>query len=126
MGRNQEDSCETKCDFYEGFDSRTALLPESDHHRVFTMEDLRSFGRERVQCPYYTAREAIKEADVIVFNYLYLLDPQISSSMLKTFAKTKDSIVVFDEAHNIDDVCLEAYTLKLNNQVISAASNNVH
>lgn len=106
MGRNAEDSCDSKCDFYEGFDSRTSLLPDSEHHRVFTMEDLRGVGRDRVQCPYYTAREAIKEADIIVFNYLYLLDPQISTNMLKLFAKSQDSIVVFDEAHNIDDVCL--------------------
>jgi DNA excision repair protein ERCC-2 len=45
--------------------------------------------------------------------------------MLKQFTKAKDSIVVFDEAHNIDDVCLEAYTLKLNNQLVAAAGNNL-
>jgi DNA excision repair protein ERCC-2 len=89
------------------------------------MEDLRKASRDRIQCPYYTAREAIKEADIIVFNYLYLLDPQISSNMLKLFAKSNDSIVVFDEAHNIDDVCLEAYTLKLNNQLVGAATGNI-
>ncbi len=61
----------------------------------------------------------------MVFNYLYLLDPQISSGMLKQFARSNDSIVVFDEAHNIDDVCLEAYTLKLNNQVVSGAAGNI-
>lgn len=43
-------------------------------------------------------------ADVIVFNYLYLIDPQISAPYLKNLSK--DSIVVFDEAHNIDDVCI--------------------
>lgn len=45
--------------------------------------------------------------------------------MIKTFAKSNDSIVVFDEAHNIDDVCLEAYTLKINSQVITSATTNV-
>lgn len=45
--------------------------------------------------------------------------------MLKQFAKSHDSIVVFDEAHNIDDVCLEAYTLKLNNQLVASAGNNL-
>lgn len=45
--------------------------------------------------------------------------------MLKQFARSNDSIVVFDEAHNIDDVCLEAYTLKLNNQVVSGAAGNI-
>jgi len=43
-------------------------------------------------------------ADIIVFNYLYLIDPQISGSFLKNLSK--DTIVVFDEAHNIDDVCI--------------------
>ena len=70
------------------------------------MEDLRRYGRDKNQCPYFTAREAIKDADVIVFNYLYLLDPQISSDMVKKLSRQMDTIVVFDEAHNIDDVCL--------------------
>ena len=88
------------------------------------MEDLRKYGREKIQCPYYTAREGLKVADIIVFNYLYLIDPQISGSFLKNLSK--DTIVVFDEAHNIDDVCIEAYTLKVNNQVLVQASRNIN
>lgn len=68
------------------------------------MEDLRKYGKDKIQCPYYTAREGLKSADIIVFNYLYLIDPQISGSFLKNLSK--DTIVVFDEAHNIDDVCI--------------------
>jgi DNA excision repair protein ERCC-2 len=45
--------------------------------------------------------------------------------MIKKFAKSKDTIVVFDEAHNIDDVCLESYTLKINNQVLNSSANNL-
>jgi DNA excision repair protein ERCC-2 len=63
-------------------------------------------------------------ADIIVFNYLYLIDPQISGSFLKNLSK--DTIVVFDEAHNIDDVCIEAYTLKVNSQVLINASRNIN
>lgn len=36
-----------------------------------------------------------------------------------------DTIVVFDEAHNIDDVCLESYTLKINNQLMNYADRNI-
>ena len=89
------------------------------------MEDLRKYGREKTQCPYFTAREAIKNADIIVFNYLYLLDPQISSEMVKKLSRQMDTIVVFDEAHNIDDVCLESYTLKINNQLMNYADRNI-
>ena len=30
-------------------------------------------------CPYFLARQAIQVADVVVYNYQYLLDPKISS-----------------------------------------------
>jgi DNA excision repair protein ERCC-2 len=39
---------------------------------------------------------------------------------------SKDTIVVFDEAHNIDDVCIEAYTLKVNNQILASARRNIN
>lgn len=60
-----------------------------------------------------------------MFNYLYLLDPQISSDFIKKLAKSKDTIVVFDEAHNIDDVCIEAYSLKINRLSLVGAQNNI-
>lgn len=87
------------------------------------MEDLREYGRHKVQCPYYSAREGLKIADIIVFNYLYLIDPQISPNFLKELAK--DTIVVFDEAHNIDDICIESYTLKVNRNVLNNAEASV-
>lgn len=30
-------------------------------------------------CPYYAAREIIKKANIVVYNYLYLIDPNVSS-----------------------------------------------
>ena len=76
-----------------------------------------------MQCPYYSAREGLKFADIIVFNYLYLIDPKISPKFLKELSK--DTIVVFDEAHNIDDVCIESYTVKINRGILTGAENNV-
>jgi Rad3-related DNA helicase len=29
----------------------------------------------------------------------------------------KETIVVFDEAHNIDDACIEAFTVKVTNRI---------
>jgi len=48
---------------------------------------------------------------VIVFNYLYTLDSKIGDTLSKEMKK--DSIIVFDEAHNIDDICLEAYSVDI-------------
>ncbi len=36
-----------------------------------------------------------------------------------------ESIVVFDEAHNIDDICIEALTVKLNKTILEHASKNL-
>ncbi len=37
----------------------------------------------------------------------------------------KETVVVFDEAHNIDDVCIEAYTVRLNKPILAEAVNNI-
>jgi DNA excision repair protein ERCC-2 len=34
---------------------------------------------------------------------------------------SRDSVVVFDEAHNIDDICIESYTIRLNKRVLAQA-----
>lgn len=41
----------------------------------------------------------LPHADVIIYSFHYLLDPKIADQVSKEMSK--DSIVVFDEAHNI-------------------------
>lgn len=66
--------------------------------------------------PYVCSLNAVKtpaeQANVIVYNYLYMIDSDIDD-MIEQEMK-KDCIVVFDEAHNIDDICLEAYSIDIN------------
>ena len=47
------------------------------------------------------------------FSYNYLLDPKISSVVSRDLPR--NSVVVFDEAHNIDSVCIKASIIFLNN-----------
>ena len=65
----------------------------------------------------------IQRANIVVYNYLYLLDPKISGLLTKDHKR--ESVIVFDEAHNIDDVCIEAYTVRLNKAIMMEASNNL-
>lgn len=37
----------------------------------------------------------------------------------------RECIVVFDEAHNIDNVCIEALSVNLRSQTLDAASRNI-
>jgi DNA excision repair protein ERCC-2 len=66
---------------------------------IFSLEDLKEFGRQHQICPYFLARHCINFANVIVYNYQYLLNPRISDMVSSQLQK--DAIVVFDEAHNI-------------------------
>ena len=44
----------------------------------------------------------LQQANVIVFNYSYMLDPKIAEMVSRNF--TRKAVVVFDEAHNIGKV----------------------
>ena len=50
---------------------------------------------------------------------MYMLDGSISDLMAKEIAK--DSVVVFDEAHNIDDICLEVFSIDVNRKLLESA-----
>ena len=118
--REKESSIEV-CEFFDGFDNHGAknLLPAG----VYTLDDLRNLGRENKWCPYYMARHMIQFANVIVYNYAYVIDPKISQMVSKDIGK--DSILVFDEAHNIDNVCIESLSLNLNRRTLEGATKNV-
>ena len=61
----------------------------------------------------------IAYANVVVYNYQYLLDPKVSSLVSRELEK--ECVVVFDEAHNIDNVCIEALSVNLRQQTLDAA-----
>lgn len=43
---------------------------------VYTLEDLRQYGRKKGWCPYFLARHMLAFANVVVYNYQYMLDPK--------------------------------------------------
>ena len=109
------------CEFFEDFESagEGAVLPPG----VYTLHDLRAFGRTKKWCPYFLARNMIAYANVVVYNYQYLLDPKVAG--LVSSALEKECIVVFDEAHNIDNVCIEALSVNLRQQTLDNAGRSI-
>ena len=77
--------------------------------------------------------------DVIIYSFHYLLDPKVAEQVSKEMSK--DSIVVFDEAHNIggqrglyasflrliesDNVCIESLSIDLTRPMLDAAARSV-
>lgn len=109
------------CEYFEGHEREGvhSIMPPG----IYTMEDLMEFGRKKKWCPYYTARHCLSFANVIVYNYQYLLDPKISGLISKGLAK--ESIVVFDEAHNIDNICIDALSVNIREATLRRSLGNI-
>jgi DNA excision repair protein ERCC-2 len=58
--------------------------------------------------------------NVIIYSYHYLLDPKIAERVSKELSK--DCIVVFDEAHNIDNVCIESLSTDITEDSLRRAT----
>ncbi|CAN0892867.1 General transcription and DNA repair factor IIH helicase subunit XPD [Linum grandiflorum] len=109
------------CEFFERYEraGSSAVLPPG----VYTLEDLRAFGKENGWCPYFLARHMVQFANVVVYSYQYLLDPKVAGIISKEMQK--ESVVVFDEAHNIDNVCIEALSVSVRRQTLEGAIRNL-
>ncbi|GLH11507.1 Regulator of telomere elongation helicase 1 homolog [Gryllus bimaculatus] len=119
--RHHYDETVPLCTFYEGFDieGREAPLPPG----VYNIDDLKEYGREKNWCPYFLARYTISHANIVVYSYHYLLDPKIAEVVSKELSKS--SVVVFDEAHNIDNVCIDSMSVKINRRIIEKSTANL-
>ncbi|KAJ0975651.1 hypothetical protein J5N97_017616 [Dioscorea zingiberensis] len=114
------------CSFFEAFDRAASggpdavMLPPG----VYTLQDLRAIGRERGWCPYFLARQLIRYANVVVYSYQYLLDPKVAGVISREMQR--ECVVVFDEAHNIDNVCIEALSVSVRKQTLDGATRNLN
>ncbi|CAM9937713.1 unnamed protein product [Ascophyllum nodosum] len=106
------------CEFFEGYatNGSDAIMPNG----IYSLDDLKQFGREKGWCPYFLARHIINHANVLVYNYQYMLDPKVAGMVSRELEA--ESVVVFDEAHNIDNVCTEALSVDLDKRSLDAAS----
>ncbi|XP_065068425.1 general transcription and DNA repair factor IIH helicase subunit XPD-like [Rhopilema esculentum] len=119
--RHRADKNIPVCSFYETFDAegREEPIPPG----VYNLDDLKTFGKDANWCPYFLARYAITHANIVVYSYHYLLDPKIADLVSKEMAK--NSVVVFDEAHNIDNVCIESMSVNINRRTLDRCHANI-
>ncbi|KAL4443214.1 hypothetical protein ABPG75_010969 [Micractinium tetrahymenae] len=99
---------ESQCQYFKNVHS---FVTSGYQYRLHDIEDLKGFGKSHKACPYYTARKWAYEAEVIFAPYSYLIDPVIRRAMS---VDVEGSMLIFDEAHNIEDVCREAASVELN------------
>jgi len=108
------------CKFFEEFEDHGARnFPPG----VYSLDDVQALGETQGTCPYFLTRHLIDTANIIVYNFQYLLDPKVAAQVSKDLAR--DSCVVFDESHNVDSVAIEALSVTLNRRALEGASSNL-
>ena len=119
--RALEDTGVEVCSYYEAFDrgGRELLVPAG----VYNLDDVKTYASGKGWCPYFFARWAIQQANIVVYSYHYLLDPKIADVVSKELAR--NSVVVFDEAHNIDNICIDSMSVKITRRLVDKCVESV-
>ncbi|RKP36317.1 helicase C-terminal domain-containing protein, partial [Dimargaris cristalligena] len=92
------------CQFY-------TALTETHIPPVLDIEELVQFGTGCGVCPYYAARQNLKDVDAIFLPYDYLLDADTRRAQ---GINLQQAIIIFDEAHNLESKCDESRSVDLN------------
>lgn len=109
------------CSYRKTADSLKMHYRESKE--AWDMEDIVKKGRSMKSCPYFAARGLETQADIVFLPYIYLIDRNIRSAM---DLDLENSIVVIDEAHNIEDVSSEAASTEFVESELRSLGDNLH
>ncbi|CAL1684007.1 unnamed protein product [Lasius platythorax] len=89
---------------------------------VLDIEDLVKVGQKHKCCPYFLAKEFKQNADIVFMPYNYLLDPKTRKSQ---GIDLQNTVVLLDEAHNVEKVCEEAASLQISSTDIAICIDEV-
>ncbi|XP_077368002.1 regulator of telomere elongation helicase 1 isoform X3 [Festucalex cinctus] len=108
------------CAFYNNVEEKST--DKELVNEIVDMEDLVKFGNQKRACPYYLSRSLKQQADVIFMPYNYLLDPKSRKAHNIELA---GSVVIFDEAHNVESTCEESTSFDITPYDLASAINAI-
>ncbi|VDP14734.1 unnamed protein product [Heligmosomoides polygyrus] len=73
--------------------------------------------RERI-CPFFRCRQMQETAELILLPYNYIIDPQLRKLHKLDLS---GSIVIFDEAHNLESICEDVVSVEISSVHIALA-----
>ncbi|KAM6147781.1 regulator of telomere elongation helicase 1 [Erethizon dorsatum] len=96
------------CHFYNNVEEKS--LEQELVTPILDIEDLVKKGSKHKVCPYYLSRNLKQQADLVFMPYNYLLD---AKSRKAHNIDLKGTVVIFDEAHNVEKMCEESASFDL-------------
>lgn len=118
---NRNDACNTllkenKCPYF----AASSLLAKQIGNQIMDLEDLVTRGKKEISCPFFAAKRSMADAHIVFLPYNYLMDPSIRAGLAD---QIKGSVVIFDEAHNVEDVSRDAASIEMS---LDAMQTTIH
>ncbi|KAI9246615.1 hypothetical protein BY458DRAFT_536872 [Sporodiniella umbellata] len=118
---NKSEDCITlldksECSYFHNTKKLVSNSSLKTTHRVWDIEDMVSLGKQVKGCAYYASRKLYETAEVVFCPYNYILDPVIRKLL---DINLTGSIVILDEAHNMEDAARSAGSFAIDDKTLS-------
>ncbi|XP_056164898.1 uncharacterized protein LOC115666787 isoform X2 [Syzygium oleosum] len=111
--RNRDGGC---CEFQNANKVKAhPSLQKGGCHEAHDIEDLVKIGQVVKGCSYYAARSMADYAQLVFCPYNYIINPVVRGAME---VDIKEAIIILDEAHNIEDICREAGSVDIEEDIL--------
>lgn len=87
----------------------------NSEYNLFDIEDLSNIAKNVKFCPFFFEREKMKKSDIVFMPYNYIFEGEIRKAL---DIDLKSSIIVIDEAHNVQSVCESASSCSISEKTI--------
>ncbi|XP_052867380.1 regulator of telomere elongation helicase 1 homolog [Anopheles cruzii] len=89
---------------------------------ILDIEDLITVGTKTKSCPFYLSKELVDRADILFMPYNYLLDAKARKA---NNLNLQNSIIILDEAHNVEKMCEESGSSQISSTDIALAIQDI-
>jgi len=114
-----------KCPFYTNMEENTEdflQVQQQITSHPCKASEIHKICQKKALCPYELVKASLSDVNVIALSYLYVFDPAIRSSFLKTLDAHFDKVIlIVDEAHNLPDTAIEIASSSLSLFVLKQA-----
>ena len=86
---------------------------DDENWEIHDIEETKEFCQENQICPYYYQIDRMEYADIILAPYNYMINSRIRAMFNKVIKSGSQIILIFDEAHNIPDICEDEASFEL-------------
>ena len=87
-----------------------------------TVDELKVKAKMYKFCPYFFEKDKSKHADIVFLPYNYIFDMKICS---RSNFNLTNSILIIDEAHNLQDICCDSASVDINTNVLEEIINDL-